>query len=96
MSDAVRGELLVKITGIYQQEKMIDKLDVLAWLLVNREQVERTGCCPGGCTNKQLVPHEVHGYAVCPLTYLPCEKRRLSRIIQLLGIVNGNNSTSEK
>jgi len=93
MIDATRGEMLVKTTGIYQQEKMIDKLDVLEWLQVNRTHVERTGCCPGGCMDKQLVPHEVHGYAVCPMTYLPCNKRRLSKIIQLLGIVNGKRNS---
>ncbi len=91
MSDPNRGKWLVETTGIYQQKKMIDKLDVLAWLQVNREHVQRSGCCPGGC-GKELAQHEVHGYSVCPMTYEPCEKIRLSRIISLLGIINGSEA----
>lgn len=67
-------------TGIYQQAKLIDKLDVLAWLQVNREHVQRHGCCPGGCQGKQRVKHEVHGYAVCPMTYEPCVKTKQEEI----------------
>jgi hypothetical protein len=96
MSNPARGELLVEMTGIYQQEKMIDNLDVLAWLDQNRRHAARTGCCPGGCMGKQMIPHERHGYAVCPMTYEPCQKRRLSRIIQLLGIVNGQHNDKKR
>lgn len=71
MADAKRGESIVKRTGRYRQETMTDSMDVIEWLRTNRAEVERRGCCPGGCSRPQ-VPHEVHGYAVCPMTYEPC------------------------
>ena len=89
MSNAERGRQLVQQTGKYQQETMIDTLDVLEWLRENREQRDRTGCCPGGC-NRQQIPH-LHGYAVCPMTYEPCQKRRLDLILKQLGMINGSD-----
>lgn len=70
MGNAERGEMLVKQTGLYQHPKMIDCLDVIEWLKQNRAATEQRGCCCG----KQLVRHEVHGYAVCPMTYEPCRQ----------------------
>lgn len=96
MADAARGEMLVKKTGVYHHQTMTDSMDVIAWLTVNRKATEQRGCCPGGCGNKQLVPHEVHGSAVCPMTYEPCNKRRLFLIIKLLGVVNGQRNSNEK
>ncbi len=93
MADAARGEMLVRQTGRYHQDRMTDSMDVIEWLRANRAATEQRGCCPGGC-NRQLVPHEVHGYAVCPMTYLPCESRRLSLLIQHLGIVNGKRDST--
>lgn len=70
MADAVRGELLVKQTGLYQQRKMIDALDVIEWLKQNRSAAELSGCCCG----RQLVRHETRGHEVCPMTYEPCRQ----------------------
>ena len=86
--DAVRGKMLVQTTGIYQQEKMVDSLDVIDWLLANRDVCRQRGQCPGGC-NLDLVQHETHGHLVCPQTYEPCRKRRLSLIIKNLERING-------
>ena len=96
MADAARGELLVRQTGVYHHATMTDSMDVIEWLRANRKATEQRGCCPGGCENKQLIPHEVHGHAVCPMTYEPCSKRRLFLIIKLLGVVNGKRNSNEK
>ncbi len=96
MADAARGEMLVRQTGRYHQDKMTDSMDVIEWLKDNRAATEQRGCCPGGCESKQLIPHEVHGSVVCPMTYEPCSKRRLFLIIKLLGVVNGNRNSNEK
>lgn len=95
MPSATRGEQLVLESGIYHQDKMVDCMDVIEWLSVNRESVERSGCCQGGC-NRKLVPHHVHGYAVCPKTYEPCNSRKLSRLIQHLGTINGKRDSNTK
>jgi len=98
LTSAARGENLVRTTGVYQQDTMTARVAVVNWLVANRTVADRCGECEGGCDEKQMIPHETHGYAVCPLTYLPCKKRRLSKIIQLLGIVNGkrnSNATEE-
>lgn len=89
--DAARGETLVRETGIYQQPKMIDSGDVVAWLTVNREHCSRHGSCPGGCV-QEMVRHETHGYAVCPKTYEPCGRQRLALIIQNLERINGTGN----
>lgn len=91
--DAQRGAMLVRTNGRYQPQSQVDATDIVAWLRENRIELDRHGYCPGGC-NKQLVPHEVHGYAVCPMTYLPCESRRLSLLIKHLGIVNGKRDST--
>lgn len=98
LTSAARGEHLVRTTGVYQQDTMTARVAVVNWLDANRKVADLCGECEGGCDGKQMIPHETHGYAVCPLTYLPCKKRRLSKIIQLLGIVNGkrnSNATEE-
>jgi hypothetical protein len=86
--NADRGRQLVETTGTYQQDKMVDSMDVLEWIQQNRDHVSRHGCCPGGC-ERQLIPH-AHGYAVCPQTYEPCQKRRVDLILQHLGVINGS------
>jgi hypothetical protein len=88
MHDATRGAELVNRTGVYQHARMLDCLDVIAWLEENREHAAKYGCCPGGC-DRQLVVHETRGHAVCPLTYDHCQRRRLSLLVQHLGIING-------
>jgi len=96
MANAARGEMLVQQTGVYHHATMTDSMDVIEWLRSNRAATEQRGCCPGGCESKQLIPHEVHGSVVCPMTYEPCSKRRLFLIIKLLGVVNGKRNSNEK
>jgi hypothetical protein len=90
--DAIRGAELVRSTGIYQQNKLGDCLDVIAWLDVNRAHADKHGCCPGGC-DRELVQHETRGHAVCPLTYDYCQQRRLSLLVQQFGVINGKKRT---
>lgn len=87
--NADRGRQLVEQTGKYQQDKMVDCMDVLEWIQQNRDHVSRHGCCPGGCERKELIEH-CNGYPVCPMTYEPCDKRRLDLILQMLGVINGS------
>ena len=68
MSDARRGQMLVETTGIYQQDKMIDQLDVIAWLQENRAAISE-------CKGCKLIPHEMkEGVMVCPLKYEECDR----------------------
>ena len=76
---AKNGRRLVLTTGVYHHATMAECSDVIEWLRENREHRDRYGECRGGC-DKEQVPHEVHGHAVCPVTYQPCEKWRLREL----------------
>lgn len=82
--DVERGRQLVR-EGRYDSEKMVDFVDVLAYVRQQREIVGWRGECGGGCDGVGLVQHHVTGQAVCPRTYQPCERRRLSLLVDLYG-----------
>jgi hypothetical protein len=52
-----------------------------------RERVARRGCCDAGC---DLVEQHVleSGRVVCPHTFQPCQRIRLSKLLALLAKVN--------
>lgn len=83
MGNAARGRELVASTGTYQQDKMIDSLDVIAWLEQERLAVARRGQCSGGCDHTSDVSHFATGRPVCPRTLQACQKRELQPLIDL-------------
>lgn len=89
LGDAVRGRALARqeiaagrLPGV-ELDKMLDRLDVIAYLHEQRARVQAVGECSGGCGQTEEVPHSVQPVRVCPHTLQPCLARQVQPIVNL-------------
>jgi len=85
--DPKRGELLVRYRG-YVHPRMLDALDVCAFLRAERVRVDRRGKCSVCDCKSPLISHYATGETVCPNTLRACPPRQLNSIVSQLSRIN--------
>ncbi len=80
-----RGRELT-LAGQLDPPGMVDCLAVMAYRRDQAEQVNRRGTCAGRCACEFV--RTLSGQEVCPHTWQPCPRHRLSLIVELFSKVN--------
>ena len=84
--DAVaRGRELVE-QGNLSPRGMWDNLALCQYWKQQRELVSQRGQCSARCQCDQI-PHPTRGHLICPHTWQPCARKRLSAIVSLWEVV---------
>lgn len=85
MSDVERGRLLVA-SGNHDPAPMLDRLALIDYYHSQRKLVEQRGKCSADCQCEQV--KHFQGHLVCPHTWEPCKRIRLSEIVNLFSRIN--------